>query len=85
MNENFITMIKYYWIFDMDSFMIAKIIDLDEDLGLVSFDENKPSVIPLCDFKDDHDFFKSCCTHNYVTSQEISEEKYNNLKKFLKL
>lgn len=78
-------MIKYYWIFDMGSFMIAKIIDLDEDLGLVSFNEKAPSVTPLCDFEDDHEFFKSCCSHHYVTSQEISEEKYNELKKFLKL
>ena len=78
-------MIKYYWIFDMQSFMIAKIIDLDKDLGLVSFNEKAPSVTPLCDFEDNHEFFKSCCTQNYVASQEISEEKYNELKKFLKL
>lgn len=78
-------MIKYYWIFDTQFFMIAKIINLDEDLGLVSFNEKAPSVTPLCDFEDNHEFFKSCCTHNYVTSQEISEEKYNELKKFLKL
>lgn len=78
-------MIKYYWIFDTQFFMIAKIIDLDEDLGLVSFNEKAPSVTPLCDFEDNHEFFKSCCTHNYVASQEISEEKYNELKKFLKL
>lgn len=78
-------MIKYYWIFDMESFAIAKIIDLDEDLGLVSFNEKAPSVTPLCDFEDDHEFFKTCCAKNYVTSQEISEEKYNGLKKFLKL
>lgn len=78
-------MVKYYWIFDMESFAIAKIIDLDEDLGLVSFNEKAPSVTPLCDFEDDHEFFKTCCANNYVTSQEISEEKYNNLKKFLNL
>lgn len=78
-------MIKYYWIFDTQFFMIAKIIDLDEDLGLVSFNEKAPSVTPLCDFEDNHEFFKSCCTQNYVASQEISEEKYNELKKFLKL
>ena len=77
-------MIKYYWIFGLESFAIAKIIELDEDLGLVSFNEKSPSVTPLCDFEDDHDFFKFSYG-NYVTSQEISEEKYNNLKKFLNL
>ena len=77
-------MIKYYWIFDMASFAIAKIIDLDEDLGLVSFNEKAPSVTPLCDFENDHDFFKFSYG-NYVASQEVSEEKYNELKKFLNL
>lgn len=78
-------MIKYYWIFDVESFAIAKIIDLDEDLSLISFNEKTPNVSPMCDFEDDHEFFKTCCSHHYVTSQEISEEKYNELKKFLKL
>lgn len=77
-------MIKYYWIFDVESFAIAKIIDLDEDLSLISFNEKTPNVSPMCDFEDDHEFFKFSYG-NCVTSQEISEEKYNELKKFLKL
>lgn len=77
-------MIKYYWIFGVEFFAIAKIIDLDEDLGLVSFNEKVPNVVPLCDFEDDHEFFKFSYG-KYVASQEISEEKYNELKKFLKL
>lgn len=75
-------MIKYYWIFGVEFFAIAKIID--EDLGLVSFNEKAPSVVPLCDFEDNHEFFKFSYG-KYVASQEISEKKYNELKKFLKL
>ena len=67
-------MIKYYWIFGVDFFAIAKIIDLDEDLGLVSFNEKAPSVTPLCDFEDDHAFFKSSYG-NYVASEKIMQSR----------
>ena len=77
-------MIRYYWLFGVEFFAIAKIIDLDDDIGLVSFNEKTPTTTPLCDFEDDHEFFKFSYG-NYVASEEISEEKYNELKKFLKL
>lgn len=76
-------MIKYYWLFGVEYFKICKMFDLDGQIMLISFNEEFPKVENF-DFEDEGEYFKALLK-DYIGHEEISEEKYNELKKFLKL
>lgn len=76
-------MIKYYWLFGVEYFKICKMFDLDGQIMLISFNE-EPPIVENFDFEDEGEYFKSLLK-DYIGSEEISEEKYNELKKFLNL
>jgi hypothetical protein len=76
-------MIKYYWLFGVEYFKICKMFDLDGQIMLISFNE-APPIVENFDFEDEGEYFKALLK-DYIGSEEISEEKYNTLKKFLNL
>lgn len=76
-------MIKYYYVFGVEYFKICKMFDLDGQIMLVSFNE-EPPIVENFDFEDEGEYFKALLK-DYIGSEEISEEKYKELKKFLNL
>lgn len=79
-------MIKYYYAFGSKFVAIAKMIELDEEVVLISINEEQPCADNCTDWDGDmQEFLKLAYREDYVGGGEISEEKYNNLKKFLNL
>lgn len=76
-------MIKYYYVFGVEYFKICKMFDLDGQIMLISFNEAFP-IVENFDFEDEGEYFKALLG-DYIGSEEISEEKYNELKKFLNI
>lgn len=76
-------MIKYYYAFGVEDFRICKMFDLDGQIMLVSFNE-EPPIVENFDFEDEGEYFKALLK-DYIGHEEVSEEKYNELKKFLNL
>lgn len=86
-------MIKYYFVNCYVSpqdrgtytpFNLVKILEIDESCFLSSVNESQTRIGLLDDFENDEEIISSVLS-KIITLHKISEEKYNNLKKFLKL
>lgn len=86
-------MIKYYFVSccvspqDTETcapFNLVKILEIDEDCFLSCVNESQTRIGLFDDFENDEEIISNVLT-DIVSLHKISEEKYNELKKFLKL
>lgn len=75
----------FYIITKEQETFLAKVLDLEEDFGLVSFNEKKAHLVQLCDYEDTHAFFLEFFGEKYLISEEITLEKYEQIKNMIKL